>query len=240
MSHLFQRKVDFVNKNLLLVEDEPGIRKLILMYLRNEKFNVLEAEDGEEALRLFKAYKIDFVILDIMLPRLDGLKVCEYIRNTSDVPIIMLTAKTQEEDKLRGFEYGTDEYVTKPFSPKVLVARIKSLLNRVEGKVSKGNSTFLVHGLSVNYITGKVAVDNVDVVLTHKEFDLLVYLIQNRGIILSKDSILNSVWGYDYYGDPRTVDTHIKRLREKLGARSTYIVTARGRGYSFEVQNENS
>lgn len=229
-----------MNKNILLVEDEPGIRKLILMYLRDEKFNVLEAEDGEEALRLFKAYKIDFVILDIMLPQLDGLRVCEYIRKTSDVPIVMLTAKTQEEDKLRGFEYGTDEYVTKPFSPKVLVARIKALLNRVEGKVSKGNSIFSVDGLTVNYITGKVAVDNTDVALTHKEFDLLVYLIQNRGVILSKDSILNSVWGYDYYGDPRTVDTHIKRLREKLNARSTYIVTVRGRGYSFEVKNENS
>ncbi len=229
-----------MNKNILLVEDEPGIRKLILMYLRNENFNVLEAEDGEEALKLFRAYKIDCVILDIMLPLLDGLQVCEYIRNSSDVPVIMLTAKTQEEDKLRGFEYGTDEYVTKPFSPKVLVARIKALLNRVEGKVSKGNSIFSAEGLTVNYITGKITVDNIDVALTHKEFDLLVFLIQNKGIILSKDSILNGVWGYDYYGDPRTVDTHIKRLREKLKARSTYIVTARGRGYSFEAPNENS
>lgn len=229
-----------MNKNILLVEDESGIRNLIKMYLRDEDFNVLEAEDGEEALKLFRAYKIDFVILDIMLPQLDGLKVCEYIRTSSDVPIIMLTAKTQEEDKLRGFEYGTDEYVTKPFSPKVLVARIKALLNRVEGKVSRGNSIFAVDGLTVNYITGKITVDNMDVALTHKEFALLVFLIQNRGIILSKDSILNSVWGYDYYGDPRTVDTHIRRLREKLKARNTYIVTARGRGYSFEVRNENS
>ncbi len=229
-----------MNKNLLLVEDEPGIRKLILMYLRDENFNVLEAEDGEEALRLFRAYPIDFVILDIMLPQLDGLKVCEYIRNSSDVPIIMLTAKTQEEDKLRGFEYGTDEYVTKPFSPKVLVARIKALLNRVEGKVSKGNSIFSIEGLNVNYITGKVTVDSINVKLTHKEFDLLVFLIRNKGIILSRDTILNSVWGYDYYGDPRTVDTHIKRLREKLQTRSTYITTIRGRGYSFEVSDENS
>jgi len=229
-----------MNKNILIVEDEPGIRKLIIMYLRDENFNVLEAEDGDEALKLFRAYKIDCVILDIMLPLLDGLRVCEYIRNSSDVPIIMLTAKTQEEDKLRGFEYGTDEYVTKPFSPKVLVARIKALLNRVEGKVSKGNSIFSAEGLTVNYITGMTTVDNMDVALTRKEFDLLVFLIQNRGIILSKDSILNGVWGYDYYGDPRTVDTHIKRLREKLNARSAYIVTARGRGYSFEVRNENS
>lgn len=239
-THAAARKDTIVKKNLLLVEDEPGIRKLILMYLRDENFNVLEAEDGEEALRLFKAYKIDFVILDIMLPQLDGLRVCEYIRSSSDVPIIMLTAKTQEEDKLRGFEYGADEYVTKPFSPKVLVARIKALLKRVEGKVSKGTSFFSVEGLTLNYITGKLTVDNLDVILTHKEFDLLVYLIQNRGIILSKHSILNSVWGYDYYGDPRTVDTHIKRLREKLGKRSAYIVTSRGRGYSFEVQHENS
>lgn len=234
------RKEIIVRKNLLLVEDEPGIRKLIQMYLRDENFNVLEAGDGEEALRLFNAYPIDFVILDIMLPELDGLRVCEYIRNSSDVPIIMLTAKSQEEDKLRGFEYGTDEYVTKPFSPKVLVARIKALLNRVEGKVSKGNSIFAVEGLALDYITGKLTVDDREVALTHKEFDLLVYLVQNRGIILSKDSILNGVWGYDYYGDPRTVDTHIKRLREKLGKRSAYIVTARGRGYSFEVRHENS
>lgn len=228
-----------MKKNLLLVEDEPGIRKLIQMYLRDENFSILEAEDGEEAIRLFRAYKIDFVILDIMLPQVDGLRVCEYIRDTSDVPIIMLTAKTQEEDKLRGFAYGTDEYVTKPFSPKILVARMKALLKRVEGKVSKGTSIFAVEGLTLNYATGKLSIDGQDVALTHKEFDLLVYFVQNRGVILSKDSILNSVWGYDYYGDPRTVDTHIKRLREKLGQRSTYIVTIRGRGYSFEVQHDN-
>jgi len=178
--------------------------------------------------------------LDLMLPGLDGMEVCRRLREESDVPIIMLTAKSQEEDKLRGFEYGTDEYVTKPFSPKVLVARIKALLKRVEGKVSKGTSIFAVEGLVLNYITGKLTVDDREVTLTHKEFDLLVYLVQNRGIILSKDSILNGVWGYDYYGDPRTVDTHIKRLREKLGKRSAYIVTARGRGYSFEVRHENS
>lgn len=224
-----------MNKNLLIVEDESNIRRLIAMYFKKEGFNIFEANDGEEALDVFKVYKIDLVILDIMLPGLNGLKVCEYIRTNSDVPIIMLTAKTQEDDKILGFEHGTDEYVTKPFSPKVLVARAKSLLKRVDGTISKSSNILSEDGLVIDLNSGKVTVNNVEVMLTLKEYDLLTYFMQNKGMVLSKESILNRVWGYDYYGDPRTVDTHIKRLRDKLEDRSNYITTIRGRGYKFEV-----
>lgn len=224
-----------MNKNLLIVEDEENIRKLISMYFRKENFDIFEASDGEEALDLFKIYKFDLIILDIMLPCINGFKVCEYIRQNSDVPIIMLTARTQEEDKLQGFEYGTDEYVTKPFSPKVLVARAKSLLKRVDGTMSKSNSILSAGGICIDLNSGKVTCDDSEIMLTHKEYDLLIYFIQNRDIVLSKDSLLNKIWGYDYYGDPRTVDTHIKRLREKLKDKSKHITTIRGRGYKFEV-----
>ncbi|KAJ50550.1 DNA-binding response OmpR family regulator [Clostridium tetanomorphum] len=224
-----------MNKNLLIVEDESNIRRLIAMYFKKEGFNIFEAKDGEEALDVFKVYKIDLVILDIMLPGLNGLKVCEYIRTNSDVPIIMLTAKTQEDDKILGFEHGTDEYVTKPFSPKVLVARAKSLLKRVDGTISKSSNILSEDGLAIDLNSGKVTVNNVEVMLTLKEYDLLTYFMQNKGMVLSKEAILNRVWGYDYYGDPRTVDTHIKRLRDKLEDRSNYITTIRGRGYKFEV-----
>lgn len=224
-----------MSKNLLIVEDEKDIRKLITMYFRNEPFNIFEAEDGLQAIKIFDSYKIDIIILDIMIPEIDGLNVLKHIRSISYVPIIMLTAKTQEEDKLRGFEYGADEYVTKPFSPKVLVARVNSLVTRVYGKDK--SSIYSKNDLTVDFDTGKVVVDNEEILLTRKEFDLLCYLIKNEGIILSKDSILNSVWGYDYYGDPRTVDTHIKRLRKKLLSKSTVIKTIRGRGYIFEDEN---
>lgn len=226
-------------KNIMIADDEEKIRKLIAMYFRDGNFNIIEAEDGEEAVKLFKMYKIDIIILDIMIPKIDGFKVCEYIRKTSDVPIIMLTAKTQEDDKLKGFDSGTDEYVTKPFSPKVLAARVKSLLNRIDGKM--GNEDIYEDGgLCINFTTGKVYADKRDILLTHKEFDLLTYMVKNRGMILSKESIINAVWGYDYYGDPRTVDTHIRRLRDKLMDKGKFIVTVRGRGYSFEVKNGNS
>lgn len=205
------------------------------MYFRNEPFNIFEAEDGLQAIKIFNSNKIDIIILDIMIPEIDGLNVLKHIRSISYVPIIMLTAKTQEEDKLRGFEYGADEYVTKPFSPKVLVARVNSLVTRVYGKDK--NSIYSKNDIAVDFDAGKVIVNNKEILLTRKEFDLLCYLIKNKGIILSKDSILNSVWGYDYYGDPRTVDTHIKRLRKKLLSKSTAIKTIRGRGYIFEDEN---
>jgi DNA-binding response OmpR family regulator len=224
-----------MNKNLLIVEDDPKIRKLLFIYFRDEGFNILEAETGEDAIRIFTNEQIDLVILDIMLPEVDGLRVCEVIREHSDVPVIMLTAKSQEEDKLRGFEYGADEYVTKPFSPKVLVARSHAMLKRVDGKVSKSGNVFKTGNFTVNLINESVAVNGNPVVLTRKEIDLLILLVRNRGVIISKEQILDRVWGFDYDGDPRTVDTHIKRLREKLGDQNIFIKTIRGRGYCFDI-----
>lgn len=224
-----------MNKNVLIVEDEANIRRLVSMYFKKENFNIFEAKNGKEAIDMFNLYTIDLVILDIMLPDLNGLKVCEYIRINSDVPIIMLTAKTQDEDKIQGFEYGTDEYVTKPFSPKVLVARAKVLLKRVDGTISKSSSILSEDGLCIDLNSGKVTINNIEVMLTRKEYDLLVYFMQNKDMVLSKEAILDRVWGYDYYGDPRTVDTHIRRLRDKLKDKSSHITTIRGRGYKFEV-----
>ncbi|BCN29216.1 response regulator transcription factor [Anaeromicropila herbilytica] len=224
-----------MKRNLLIVEDDPKIRRLLTVYFRDEGFNILEAETGEEAIRVFQNEKIDLVFLDIMLPETDGLRVCEIIRETSDVPIIMLTAKSQEEDKLRGFEYGADEYVTKPFSLKVLAARAQAMMKRVEGKVSKNGSIFRAGGLMVDLANGEVQINEVPVILTQKEINLLILLIHNNGIILSKEQILDKVWGFDYDGDPRTVDTHIKRLRQKLKNQNIYIKTLRGRGYCFDT-----
>jgi DNA-binding response OmpR family regulator len=227
-----------MNRNLLIIEDDPDIRKLIAMYFRRENFRIFEAENGEDGIRTLDGEKIQLIILDIMLSGMDGFAVCEYIRKNNDVPIIMLTARTQEEDKLRGYEFGADEYVTKPFSPKVLVAGAKALLSRIEGKPN-GGDVFSCDGLIVNQKNGKVMIDEEKIELTRKEFDLLTYLMQNKGLILSKESILNHVWGYDYYGDPRTLDTHINRLREKLKDKSRLIKTVRGRGYCFENENHN-
>lgn len=229
-----------MNRNLLIVEDDEGIRNLVVLYFQNEGFNIYEAENGKDAILLFQSYRMDLVILDIMLPEIDGLKVCEFIRKKSDVPVIMLTAKSQEEDKLRGFEYGTDEYVTKPFSLKVLVARANALLKRSEGKISNGESVFHTGNLVVNYHSGKVTVEMREISLTRKEFDLLDLLIQNRGLIVPKSTILDKVWGYDYEGDPRTLDTHIRRLREKLGNESDRIKTIKGRGYCFDYVENGS
>lgn len=229
-----------MKRNLLVVEDDSQIRKLITIYFRDEGFNILEAETGEDAINIFKNEKIDLVFLDIMLPEVDGLRVCEVIRETSDVPVIMLTAKSQEEDKLRGFEYGADEYVTKPFSLKVLAARANAIINRIDGKVSKGRSLFKCNGLTVNFFSGEVMLNESPIILTRKEIDLLMLLIQNRGVILSKGQILDKVWGFDYDGDPRTVDTHIKRLREKLQDKNYLIKTVRGRGYIFEDISEET
>lgn len=229
-----------MNRNLLVVEDDGGIRNLIAMYFQNENFNIYEAEDGKSALSLFRSYPMDLVILDIMIPEIDGYKVCETIRTKSDVPVIMLTAKSQEEDKLRGFENGTDEYVTKPFSLKVLVARANALLKRTEGKISNGRNAVCFGNLIVDYHSGKVTVENREIALTPKEFDLLDMLIQNRDLILPKSTILDKVWGYDYEGDPRTLDTHIRRLREKLGSAKVFIKTVKGRGYCFESARKDS
>lgn len=224
-----------MKRNLLIIEDDESIRKMLSMYFKGEGFNILEADNGEDAIKIFELEKIDMIFLDIMLPEIDGLRVCEYLRETSDVPIIMLTAKSQEEDKIRGFEYGADEYVTKPFSLKVLAAKTHAIIKRVEGSVSKSASIFDEGGLFVNFINGEVRINENKIELTRKEIDLLMLLIQNRGTVLSKELILDKVWGFDYDGDPRTVDTHIRRVRKKLDDKSNFIKTMKGRGYIFDV-----
>ncbi|MEA4921247.1 MAG: response regulator transcription factor [Clostridiaceae bacterium] len=227
-----------MKKNLLIVEDDAKIRKMLNLYFTDEGFNIIEAETGQDAIMIFKKEKVDLVFLDIMLPELDGLRVCEILRENSDVPVIMLTAKTQEEDKLRGFEYGADEYVTKPFSLKVLAARANALMKRVDGIVSKNTNVVEYDGLKVNLASSEVFIHNAPILLTRKENDLLLLLIQNKGIILSKEQILDKVWGFEYDGDPRTVDTHIKRLREKLLDQKDLIQNVRSRGYCFALKNQ--
>lgn len=225
-----------MNKTLLLVEDEARMRILISDYLKREAYNLLEASNGVEALKIFNANTIDLVILDIMMPYLDGWDVCKAIRRTSDVPIILLTAKSEEEDKLLGYELGADDYITKPFSPKVLVAKVKVLLKRMEQKQNIKSDILSFDGLTIDELSHEVRIDNQTAMLTPKEYDLLLFLVKNKGIALSRDKILDSVWGMDYYGDARTVDTNIKRLREKLGSKAEMIATVRGSGYKFEVK----
>ncbi|MGN4870739.1 response regulator transcription factor [Bacillus cereus group sp. MYBK120-1] len=224
-----------MNKTVLLVEDERRLREIVSDYFRNEGFEVIEAEDGKKALELFAEHEIDLIMLDIMLPEIDGWSVCRRIRKESAVPIIMLTARSDEDDTLLGFELGADEYVTKPFSPKVLVARAKTLLKRADGAVGvvEENAMSLA-GIEVNRLSRTVLVDGEEIILTHKEFELLVYLMENKGIVLSRQHLLDQLWGYDYYGDDRTVDTHIKKLRNKLGDKAKHIGTVIRVGYKFE------
>ncbi|TKJ03314.1 response regulator transcription factor, partial [Bacillus cereus] len=198
-----------MNKTVLLVEDERRLREIVSDYFRNEGFEVIEAEDGKKALELFAEHEIDLIMLDIMLPEIDGWSVCRRIRKESAVPIIMLTARSDEDDTLLGFELGADEYVTKPFSPKVLVARAKTLLKRADGAVGVAEENAMsLAGIEVNRLSRTVLVDGEEIILTHKEFELLVYLMENKGIVLSRQHLLDQLWGYDYYGDDRTVDTH--------------------------------
>lgn len=227
-----------MNKTILIVEDEMRMRKLLKDYLKREGFKVLEAEDGDEGLHVFKTNKVHLLILDVMMPKLDGFEVCKEVRNCSDIPIIMLTAKSEDEDKLIGFDLGADDYVTKPFSPKVLVARVKTLLKRVDGTLGNTSNTIILNGLTVNFTSKEVLIDDSQIILSPKEFDLLEFLIKNKGIVLSRDTLLDNVWGFDYFGDLRTVDTHIKRLREKLQNKADFITTVRGSGYKFEVKND--
>lgn len=224
-----------MNKTVLLVEDERRLREIVSDYFRSEGFEVVEAEDGKQALQLFAEHTIDLIILDIMLPEIDGWSVCRRIRKESAVPIIMLTARSDEDDTLLGFELGADEYVTKPFSPKVLVARAKTMLKRAEGVVGQAEeNTLSIAGIDVNRLSRTVMVDGEEVILTHKEFELLLYLMENRGIVLSRQHLLDQLWGYDYFGDDRTVDTHIKKLRNKLGEKAKHIGTVIRVGYKFE------
>lgn len=217
-------------KKILVVDDEWKIRKLIKDYLVREGYSVDEAGDGEEGLELFFQTTYDIVILDIMMPKIDGWSVCRKIREESQIPIIMLTARADESDQLFGFELETDEYMIKPFNPKLLVAKVKALLRR-DGKIV--DKTYLEFGdLIIDTSKREVKLGDVILELTPKEYDLLYFFIENKGLALSREKILNSVWGWDYFGDSRTVDTHIKRLRKKIG--DNFIQTVRGFGYKFE------
>lgn len=223
-----------MKKSILVVEDEIRIRFLLRDYLVKDNFNVFEASNGEEGLDVFSKEKIDLVISDIMMPKMDGITMLQKLREVSTVPLILLTAKEQEEDKLQGYEYGADDYVTKPFSPKVLIAKVKALLKRTKEDVDSSSQDY--NGLTVNKLSHEVKIEGKEILLSPKEYELLIYLITNEGIALSRDNILDNVWGIDYYGDIRTIDTNVKRLREKLLDKSNYIVTVRGSGYKFEVK----
>ncbi len=219
---------------ILVVDDESRMRKLVKDFLVRENYEVLEAADGEAALDIFyREPDIAMLILDVMMPGRNGFEVCREVRESSKVPIIMLTAKGDESDELNGFELGVDEYIAKPFSPKILVARVGAILRRSVG--SGQEETLCAGGISVDKTAHMVTVDGREVELSYKEFQLLVYFIENKGIALSREKILNHVWNYDYFGDARTIDTHVKKLRAKIGDKGEYIKTIWGMGYKFEV-----
>ncbi len=220
-----------MKKSILIVDDELRIRKLIADFLMREGYNILEAENGRCALDILAKEQVHLVILDVMMPERGGWTVCREIRKTSNIPVIMLTAKDEEADQLFAFEIGADEYVTKPFSPKVLTARVNALFRRIEK-----NKFAIYGGLEINETSRQVSIDNHSIDLSPKEYDLLTYLAENSGKALSRQQILNQVWNYDYFGDLRTVDTHINRLRIKLEDKSTLVQTIRGYGYRFEVE----
>ncbi len=220
-------------KKVLVVDDEENIREVVREYLELNGYEAYEASDGIEALELVKSTQLDCVILDVMMPRLDGFSTCKQIKKISSVPVIMLSARQEEYDKLFGFELGVDDYVTKPFSPKELMARVKVVLER--GQKTGGSSGLKFGGLEIDIPGRSVLVDGEKARLTPKEIDLLIYLVQNRNVALSRQTLLEEVWNYDYYGDDRTVDTHIKMLRHNLGNYRDHIVTVRGMGYKFEA-----
>ena len=219
---------------ILVVDDESRMRKLVKDFLVKKQYKVLEAGDGEEAIEVFFGNKdISLIILDVMMPKMDGWEVCKEIRKFSKVPIIMLTAKSEENDELKGFELGVDEYISKPFSPKILVARVDAILRRAN-KIG-ADMTIEAGDIKVDKAAHIVKVKDKEIELSYKEFELLTYFIENKGIALSRENILNNVWNYDYFGDARTIDTHVKKLRSKLGDCGDYIKTVWGMGYKFEV-----
>lgn len=219
---------------ILVVDDESRMRKLVKDFLVRQGYTVLEAADGVEAMDLFYEDKeIGLIILDVMMPRMDGWQVCREIRMHSKVPIIMLTARSEERDELQGFELGIDEYISKPFSPKILVARVEAILRRTQG--SSQTEELEAGGITVDKTAHTVSIDGDFVDLSFKEFELLTYFMENQGIALSREKILNNVWNYDYFGDARTIDTHVKKLRSKMGEKGEYIKTIWGMGYKFEV-----
>lgn len=218
---------------ILVADDEFRIRKLVRDYLVKNGYEVLEAADGEEAMDLFYSHKdIALLVLDVMMPGLDGWQVCEEVRAVSKVPIIMLTARSEERDELKGFALGVDEYISKPFSLKVLVARIGAILRRVGGTEPEEKLSY--QGIEVDKAAHRVFVEGEEIELSYKEFELLCFFMENKGIALSREKILNSVWNFDYYGNARTIDTHVKKLRSKMGQKGEYIRTIWGMGYKFE------
>jgi DNA-binding response regulator srrA len=219
---------------ILVVDDEARMRKLVKDFLSVKGYKVVEAADGEEAISLFMEQKdIKLILLDVMMPKMDGFETLKLIRQYSDLPVIMLTARSEERDELQGFNLGVDEYITKPFSPKILVARVEAILRRSgqdrEEKLSAG-------GIVIDKSAHQVSIDDTPIDLSYKEFELLSYFLENKGIALSREKILNHVWNYDYFGDARTIDTHVKKLRAKMGKKGEYIKTIWGMGYKFDIE----
>ncbi|MBX4148304.1 response regulator transcription factor [Paenibacillus lautus] len=222
-----------MSKTILIVEDEHILREIIKDYLLEEGYEVLEADDGRKALALFQEHELDLIILDIMLPELDGWSVCKRIRKVSNVPIIMLTARSDEDDTLMGFELGADDYVTKPYSPPILLARAKRLLESRQTREQE-DDTLSSNGISIHFPSRTVAVDGENCSLTHTEFEILAYLMKNKGIIITREQLITKIWGYDFVGDERTVNSHIRNLRSKLGEHAKHIATIVRSGYKFE------
>lgn len=219
---------------ILVVDDEARMRKLVKDFLSVKGYKVIEAADGEEAIDIFMEQKdIKLVLLDVMMPKMDGFETLKLIRQYSDIPVIMLTARSEERDELQGFNLGVDEYITKPFSPKILVARVEAILRR-SGHDREEN--LCAGGIVIDKSAHQVSIDDIPVELSYKEFELLTYFLENKGIALSREKILNNVWNYDYFGDARTIDTHVKKLRAKMGSKGEYIKTIWGMGYKFDIE----
>ena len=223
-----------MKRSVLIVEDEDLMREVLRDYFCDADYEVSEARDGLKAIELVEEYDYDIILLDIMLPELDGFSVCRRIRKTKDTPIIIITARSDEDDKLIGYELGADDYITKPFSPKVLLAKANALIKRTRGNIRGSDNEISAAGIVINQDSHTVSIGDEYIDLTPKEYELLIYLMINKGKVLSRDTLLSKVWGYDYFGDLRTVDTHIKKLRAKLGSKAEHIKTLIKAGYKFE------
>lgn len=220
---------------LLVVDDEKNIREIIKKYAEFEGYQVEEAKDGMEAVRICRQRDFDLIIMDVMMPELDGFSACREIRKTTDTPVIMLSARGEEYDKIHGFELGVDDYVVKPFSPKELMMRVQAIMKRMEGSGETKKDVEQFGGLTIDFTARMVKIDGKEIDMSPKEYDLLFYLVKNKGIALTREKLLGEVWGYDFYGDDRTLDTHIKLIRKSLGEYASHIVTLRGVGYRFEA-----
>ena len=230
-------EVQTMAKTILIIEDEEAIQGVVKAFLEDEGYNVVLASDGLEGMEKFRECHPDLILLDLMLPGIDGYQVCREVRSKSNIPIIMLSARGEEYDKLFGFELGIDDYVVKPFSPKELMARVNAVLSRRKAAAPAAQEIMKFDGLEINIPARTVTVDGNKVELTPKEYELLFYLVKNKNIALSRDKLLSDIWGYDFFGDDRTIDTHIKNLRNNLGPYRDFIVTLRGVGYKFEYEN---